>query len=69
MQLQIRSGKEIKELQIKKNKNTTVSSKRIKQKVTNQLLPGESSVARRSFETSNEDRTQQEEKKWVFFVK
>ena len=45
-------------------KKRTFAPKRIKHKETGQLLTEESSDAGSGFETSKEDRTQQEEKDW-----
>ena len=45
-----------------KKKRKTISPKGIKHKETSQLFTEESSDAGRDFETSKEDRTQQEEK-------
>ena len=50
-----------------KNKNKTFAPKRIKHKETSHLLTEESSNAGSGFETSKEDRTQQEEKDWESF--
>ena len=50
-----------------KNKKKTFAPKRIKHKETSQLLTEESSDAGSGFETSKEDRTQQEEKDWESF--
>ena len=50
-----------------KKKKRTFAPKRIKQKETSQLLTEESSDAGSGFETSKEDRTQQEEKDWESF--
>ena len=47
-----------------KKKKKTISPKGIKHKETSQLLTEESSDAGSGFETSKEDRTQQEEKNW-----
>ena len=64
--LNLRSGKELKELPNKK-KMKTFAPKRIKHKETSQLLTEESSDAGSGFETSKEDRTQSEEKDWESF--
>ena len=50
-----------------KKKRKTISPKGIKHKETSQLLTEESSDARIGFETSKEDKTQQEEKNWESF--
>ena len=50
-----------------RNKKKTFAPKRIKHKETSQLLTEESSHAGIGFETSKEDRTQQEEKDWESF--
>ena len=50
-----------------KNKKKTFAQKRIKNKETSQLLTEESSDAGNGFETSKEDRIQQEEKDWESF--
>ena len=50
-----------------KNEKKTFAPKRIKHKKTSQLLTEESSDAESGFETSKEDRTQQEEKQWESF--
>ena len=50
-----------------KRKRKTISPKGIKHKETSQLLTEESSDAGSGFETSKEDRTQQEEKDWESF--
>ena len=50
-----------------KEKKKTFAPKRIKHKETSQLLTEESSEAGSGFETSKEDRTQQEEKDWESF--
>ena len=50
-----------------KTKKKTFAPKRIKHKKTSQLLTEESSDAGSGFETSMEDRTQQEEKDWESF--
>ena len=50
-----------------KKKMKTISPKGIKHKKTSQLLTEESSDAGSGFETSKEDRTQQEEKNWESF--
>ena len=50
-----------------KKKRKTISPKGIKHKETSQLLTEESSDAGSGFETSKEDRTQQEEKNWESF--
>ena len=47
-----------------KKKRKTISPKGIKHKETSQLLTEESSDAVSGFETSKEDRTQQEDKNW-----
>ena len=52
-----------------KKKEKTFAPKRIKHKETSQLLTEESSDAGTGFETSKEDRTQQEEKDWESFDK
>ena len=50
-----------------KKEKKTISPKGIKHKETSQLLTEESSDAGSGFETSKEDRTQQEKKNWEFF--
>ena len=50
-----------------KKKKKTFAPKRIKHNETSQLLTEESLDAGSGFETSNEDRTQQEEKDWESF--
>ena len=50
-----------------KKKRKTISLKGIKHKETSHLLTKESSDAGSGFETSKEDRTQQEEKDWESF--
>ena len=50
-----------------KKKRKTISPKGIKHKETSQLLTEESSDAGSGFETSKEDRTQQEGKDWESF--
>ena len=50
-----------------KKKNKTFATKRTKHEETSQLLREESSDAGSGFETSKEDRTQQEEKNWESF--
>ena len=50
-----------------KNKKKTFAPKRIKHKETSQLFTEESSEVASGFETSKEDRTQQEEKDWEPF--
>ena len=50
-----------------KKKRKSISPKGIKHKETSQLLTEESSDAGSGFETSKEDRTQQEEKDWESF--
>ena len=50
-----------------KKKNKTFATKRTKHEETSQLLTEESSDAGSGFETSKEDRTQQEEKNWESF--
>ena len=50
-----------------KKKRKTISPKGIKHKETSQLITEESSDAGSGFETSKEDRTQQEEKNWESF--
>ena len=50
-----------------KKKRKTISEKGIKHQETSQLITEESSDAGSGFETSKEDRTQQEEKDWEFF--
>ena len=50
-----------------KKKRKTISPKGIKHKENSQLLTEGSSDAGSGFETSKEDRTQQEEKNWVSF--
>ena len=47
-----------------KKEKKTFAPKRIKHKETSQLLTEESSDVGSGFETSKEDRTQQEEKDW-----
>ena len=64
--LKLQSGNEFKELPKKKTKRT-FAPKRIKHKETSHLLTEESSNAGSGFETSKEDRTQQEEKDWESF--
>ena len=65
--LKLRSGKELKELSNQKRKRKLFRQKGIKHKETSQLLTEESSDAGSGFETSKEDRTQQEEKDWESF--
>ena len=50
-----------------KKKKKTFRLKRTKHKETSQLLTEESSDVGSGFETSKEDRTQQEEKDWESF--
>ena len=50
-----------------KKKTAKISPKRIKHEDTSQLLTKESSDTGSGFETSAEDRTQQEEKNWKSF--
>ena len=65
--LKLRSGKKLIEVSNKKRKKTQKNSKRIKHKKTRRLLTEESSDAGNGFETSKDDRTQQEEKEWDYF--
>ena len=60
--LKLRSRKKLIEVPNKKKKKKTFAPKRIKHKETSQLLLEEPSDAVNGFETSKEDRTQQEEK-------
>ena len=59
--------KKLIEVSNKKRKKTQKNSKRIKHKKTRRLLTEESSDAGNGFETSKDDRTQQEEKEWDCF--
>ena len=65
--LKLRSAKKTQRVTKQKNEKKTFAPKRIKHKETSQLLTEESSDAECGFETSKEDRTQQEEKQWESF--